>query len=262
MKKLVQLILVSFLLQACSSTKKQDMVVNQNEYLTASTLWFQNSAESQALYHQAYNLAKLKLDLMLKKKSKAKRAIVLDIDETVLNNSPYQGKLIVTKDVYPKYWNEWLEAEAALALPGAKEFLTYARSKGFDVFYISNRKKANFDNTKKNLLKAGLPLQGDNHLLLLEDESDKTKRRAKVETTHEIVMLVGDNLNDFTGLFEKKSVAERSLIVENNKKQFGDKFIILPNPMYGDWENAVYDYKRNLNFSEKEELRLKSLKGF
>lgn len=265
MRKLPVLIILLMFIGACSSNQKSNEIKNQvdpNEYLVSGTLWFQSSAEAKALYYQAYNLAKLKIDQLKKVKSKQKKAIVLDIDETVLNNSQYQGKLIVTKETYPKYWNEWLESESAPALPGAVETLNYAIKNGFDVFYISNRKVAQFDMTKRNLVKSGLPFQGDDHLLLQAEESDKTKRREVVSKTHNVVLLLGDNLNDFTGIFEKKSLEARAKLTDDNRHLFGDKFIILPNPMYGDWENSVYDYKRNLDMSEKSQIRLKTLKGF
>lgn len=54
--------------------------------------WYQNSAEAKALYLQGYNTAKYQLDEHIKKdKGKKKLAIALDLDETVLDNSPYQG---------------------------------------------------------------------------------------------------------------------------------------------------------------------------
>ncbi|MFZ4714058.1 MAG: 5'-nucleotidase, lipoprotein e(P4) family [Bacteriovoracaceae bacterium] len=262
------LVLSTLFLISCASPKKAETPVAaaktiSSQHLLAGTVWFQSASETRALFYQGYNMAKMSLDLELKKKSDKKRAVVVDIDETVIDNSPYQAKLILENLGYPDHWSEWIDSEKGIALPGSLEFLTYADKKGVEVFYISNRKPNQLKQTINNLKKLGFPLRGESNVLLQDAESNKTIRREKVSATHNIVLLVGDNLNDFTGLYEKKSVAERKDITDKLKNEFGTKYIMLPNPMYGDWEGAILDYyKTKLNEEEKDAKRKSYLRSF
>lgn len=111
--------------------------------------WYQTAGEVKALYHQGYNIGKMKLDMALAKGTEKKAAIVLDLDETVVDNSPYQAMTAKTGKGYPYKWDEWIQqakAEAeAEALPGAVSFLQYANEKGVTIYYISNRKQNQLD---------------------------------------------------------------------------------------------------------------------
>lgn len=160
MKKiLIYLITLSFLSTAFLSCDvkfkynvdiKKDSIDIDNEKLLVATLFHQKAAECRALSYQAYNIARLILDNELRRMSLTKKlAVIVDVDETVLDNSPFQVKIILEKTQYPEYWNEWCELAQAKALPGAVEFLNYAKSKGVEVFYITNRK----ENFKKKPLK-------------------------------------------------------------------------------------------------------------
>ncbi len=257
------LVVSLFTLISCASKKSPEALkAPVNQHMVAATVWFQTAAEVKALYYQGYNFAKVTLDQALKKKSAKKRAVVVDIDETVLDNSPYQAKAIQENVTYPTYWNEWIDAEKAAALPGAVEFLTYADQKGVEVFYISNRKPNQFKQTLNNLKKFGFPIKSEANILLQSAESNKTARRDIVSKTHNIVLLVGDNMNDFTGLYDKKSVTEKSKITDDLKADFGPKFIILPNPMYGDWESAVLNYDFKQSEEGKDAKRKSHLRSF
>ena len=114
----------------------------------------------------------------------------------------------------------------------------------------------------KNLTARGFPQVTRDHVLLKENESSKEARRKSIAATHRIVVLMGDNLNDLAAVFERKSVAERSAEVEKLKNEFGNRFIVLPNPMYGDWESALYGYRRGLTDAEKDSARIASLQSF
>jgi 5'-nucleotidase (lipoprotein e(P4) family) len=234
-----------------------------NEYQVGAILWAQSSGEVRALYYQAYTLARMMLDqdLKTKRKDKRKRAVVVDVDETILDNSPFQAGLVKARKEYSQHdWAAWTSAAQAAALPGAVEFLRYADAKGVRVFYITNRKIEEKEGTAKNLRQAGFPNVTDETLLLRTDTSSKEPRRQKVAEQYRIVLLMGDNLNDFADVFEKKTVAERLAAVEQNKDQFGTHFIVLPNAMYGDWESAIYN---NLAPNETRDQRRKStLKAF
>ncbi len=231
-----------------------------NEQLVMGTLWYQKSAEMRAISYQAYNIARLLFDIDLEKgASEKKRAVVVDIDETVLDNSPCDAGHIGKDFGYPTGWAEWVNEAKAEALPGAVEFLNYVVEKGADVFYVSNRKVEFKEATMKNLKALGFPQVVDIHVLLREDTSDKEPRRQKIQENHRIVLLIGDNLNDFDSIFRKKGVDERLAAVDGLKEEFGKKFIVLPNPIYGDWEGAVYNYNFKLSPKEKSDARKSSL---
>ncbi len=214
---------------------------SSNEHLVMSVLWYQKSAEMRALYYQAYNIARLMLNKYIAElDSSAKKAIIIDIDETLLNNSPFEAKLIETGEPYtPETWKQWTDLVNAEALPGAVEFLNYAASKNVEVFYISNRKINELKSTMINLNKHNFPYVDKNHIFLKTDEICKKKRREKVAKDYEILLLIGDNLMDFSEIFENRSDDFGFGIVDKHKEKFGNRFIILPNPMYGAWEKGL-----------------------
>jgi 5'-nucleotidase (lipoprotein e(P4) family) len=213
-----------------------------NEYQVGAILWTQTSGEIRALYYQAFHWARMVLDQDLKHKSKQPRAVVVDVDETVLDNSPFQASLIKEQKNYSQQdWAKWTASAQAAALPGAVEFLRYAAAKGVRVFYITNRAEAERAATADNLTKQGFPGVSNETLLLRTDKSSKEPRRQQVAAQYRIVLLLGDNLNDFAEVFEQRTTAERLAAVEQNRDQFGTHFIMLPNAMYGDWENAIYN---------------------
>ncbi|MBT6326091.1 MAG: 5'-nucleotidase, lipoprotein e(P4) family [Bdellovibrionales bacterium] len=252
-------IFLMFVLVSCASNTKNAQKTNQ-DHLIASTLWFQSAAEVKALSYQAFNIAKMQLDLDLRKKSNKKRAVVVDVDETIVDNSPYQARNILENKTYNSdSWGKWVSKAKATAIPGSIEFLQYANNKGVEVFYITNRKVRGFDATYKNLVDLGFPVKKENMFLRNKDRSKKV-RRSKVLKDHKIVLLMGDNLGDFSEVFEGISTSDRDKAVENSRFEFGKRFIVLPNPMYGDWEGALYDYDFKKSLVEKEKIRKSLLK--
>jgi 5'-nucleotidase (lipoprotein e(P4) family) len=234
-----------------------------SDHLTMAVLYQQTAAEYRALCYQAFNLARLQLDQNLKRMGLMRQqAIVVDIDETVLDNSPYEAKCILDAIQYPAYWDEWVELAKAEPVPGALEFLQYAGSKGIEVYYITNRREKHREATLKNLKKIGFPFAENEFLLMRTDESGKKSRRDKVSETRQIIMLIGDNLNDFSENFEEQLISERFALTDSLKSEFGTRFIVLPNAMYGDWEGAVLNYEYSKSSSEKEMMRRKALNGF
>ncbi|MDX8360809.1 5'-nucleotidase, lipoprotein e(P4) family [Cytobacillus sp. IB215316] len=227
-----------------------------------STLWHQTSGERNALYYQGYNIGKMMLDQNLTENIEKKRAIVLDLDETVLDNDPYQAYAAVNEVEYPEGWDDWINSASAELLPGALEFLQYADEQGVDIYYISNRKEEQKEATIKNMEYHGIPQSTEDRILLKTDESSKKARRDQVLADHEIILLFGDNLADFADVFDKQTVPERNSSVDDLKADFGSKFIVFPNPMYGDWEGAVYDFNWDLTPEEKDDKRKKAMKPF
>ena len=203
-----------------------------------SLYWQKNSAEYVALSYQAYNLAKFRLDEKLNSEFNKRPAIVIDLDETVLNNLPYNEMLIDSSEVFTQEsWSKWVNKKIATKVPGSLEFINYAKSKNVKIVYLSNRRVENYDPTKENLVSLGYPFDEDTLMLLREETSDKTARRNTLND-YEIIMLLGDNLADFNSVFYKKSNNERIQSVDSLYRMFGDKFIVFPNLIYGDWEDG------------------------
>ena len=116
--------------------------------------------------------------------------------------------------------------------------------------------------TKKNLLSEGLPLPDDSFLMLRTKDSNKEPRRQQVLKDYHIALLFGDNLADFTCDFENKTTLERINKADSLKNEFGKRFIVFPNAMYGDWEMALYDNNPKLSGKEKSEKRKSNLINF
>lgn len=140
-----------------------------------ATFWVQNSAEYRALCYKAFNLAKMILDNDLATNdSTEKQAIIVDIDETVLDNSAYEAHLIGKDYGYSsKTWNPCMAEDIEEPIPGAVEFLNYAADKGVEVFYISNRKMVGFEGTLKNFKEKGFPFADEEYIMLRTAESSK-----------------------------------------------------------------------------------------
>jgi len=230
-----------------------------------ATLWMQKSIEYKANSLAIFALAKIRLDEFLAKKDHTAApneqkgdfanlppAIVLDGDETLLDNSGYQAWMTISGNTFtPKTWNQYVNAVETLAIPGAVEFCKYADSKGVKVFYVSNRTNEEKPATKKNMEKLGFPMGGNvETFLFAKDQPDwgsaKSTRRAFIAKNYRIVMLMGDNYGDFSDGY-KGSEAERLKEFEANKARWGNDWIMLANPAYGSFESApfMHDYKKS-----------------
>jgi 5'-nucleotidase (lipoprotein e(P4) family) len=255
-KLLVTILILGTILGSCQRTNEKKEVTEQ-DHLIMSVLWYQKSAEMRALYYQGFNLAKMRLNEKVKDlKLESKKAVIVDIDETMLDNSPSEGKCIETGESFNNdNWTQWSYKAVAKALPGAVEFSRYAESMGVEVFYISNRGISEFDATLANLQSEKFAYADSDHVLLKEEDSSKKSRREKVAKEYEILLLIGDNLGDFSEIFDDRSQNFGFDLVDQFEKDFGEKFIVLPNPMYGAWEKPILNYKRDLPEAEKYKLR-------
>jgi 5'-nucleotidase (lipoprotein e(P4) family) len=210
-------------------------------------------------------LARLRLDQDFRavRNRRIRRAVIVDVDETVLDNSPYQAMTVKTRTAYEsKSWHDWCEKAEARAMPGAVEFLRYANSRGVRVFYISNRRESEKQCTARNLKQVGFPDVSDQTVLVRTGVSSKEPRRRDVAAKHRVVLLIGDNLNDFAEVFEQsKTIDSRLAATQQNQSNFGTRFIVLPNVMYGAWEEAIYG-EGKLTEEQKAEKRRKTLKDF
>jgi len=226
-----------------------------------SVLWYQRSAEMRATYYQAYNFAKMALLQKLNSTSIKPYAVVLDIDETVLDNSPFEGKLIKNGESYSDAsWDEWTALKQAKALPGALDFLNFANSKGVTIFYVSNRsEKKALGTSIENLRNLNFPQVDSTHFLLKTTTSSKIKRRNILRRKYNIALYIGDNLNDFDAVFEDREENFGMNTVDKNKERFGVDFIILPNPMYGSWVKPIYNGSYNHTKEEMQKLKMEKI---
>ncbi|MEO6723022.1 MAG: 5'-nucleotidase, lipoprotein e(P4) family [Ferruginibacter sp.] len=217
------------------------------DYSLNAILWQQRSGEYKALCYQAFALAKMRLNekIALHEKDGLPLAIVTDIDESVLDNSPQQASDILHHTTYTeKSWKDWTSKATAGALAGAVAFFQYADKMGVQCFYVSNRRPEERDASIKNLIEAGFPQADTVHVMMKDTTSDKELRRMKIKQKFNIALLIGDNLNDFDKMFYKQPSYTRCNLVRDNSDLFGDIFIVLPNAGYGDWESAMWNGKK------------------
>ena len=185
---------------------------------------------------------------------------MLDIDETLLDNSPYQGWQVFEKKEYnDEDWLRWVELARAEPLPGAVDFTCYADSLGVEVFYVSNRTVQEMGPTIENMVTLGFVNADSTHMLLKETTSSKVERRALIEKDYDILLLIGDNLADHSGIYEKRGPDHGFTTVDSDRRLFGTKYIVLPNPMYGNWLNELL---RSAPGTTEREKLLNLLEGF
>lgn len=249
-----------------------------NEQSILAINWVQQSGEYAALTHQAFNIARTIFDYA-RSQQISNLAVIVDIDETVLDNSQYQAGLIDTNNRFTSSsWNQWIAAKKAVAVPGAVEFVNYVNTHGGKVFFITDRAKSSQKDGGGNDLEVltienlkSLGFSGvDPATVILKGEFTKTiagrihtskewRRVAVIKgqadgKPHNIVATIGDNLNDLDDRSGKTN-PERRAYVESIKNRYGSigkivnkqilepAYITIPNPMYGAWELGIYNPK-------------------
>ncbi|AEB76994.1 5'-nucleotidase [Clostridium botulinum] len=235
-----------------------------NEELVMAELWMQTSAEYRGLCYQAYNNARsiIKDKVSTFKKGDKPLAIITDCDETVIENSIYDAGFIGHNDSHnPDNWPKWVNASAGNAMPGAKQFLDYANSKGVEIFYVTGRDEKNsLDGTMKNLKKLNFPCVDKYHMRLKTDTGNKEPRMKEIEKKYNVIIYMGDDAGDFPIGSYHKDVNARNSLLDKNSDKFGTKFIILPNPSYGHWESSLHKNYWQLTPEQKDSLRKKFIK--
>ncbi|MFT4094779.1 MAG: 5'-nucleotidase, lipoprotein e(P4) family [Niabella sp.] len=248
------------MLTACTASHKTTVSTASSDFVANSKLftavWMQKAAEYKALCEQAYNIAYLRLDEYIRANTSDKKlAVITDIDETLLDNSAYAvHRALRGKDYDNVSWDDWVSRAAADTIPGALNFFRNAAAKNVSVFYVTNRNNAGRSATLSNLVKFGFPDADEQHLVTMANTSSKEARRLEIERSYNVVLFIGDNLADFSALFDKKNADERAVTVTANKEEFGKRFIILPNPNYGDWESALYQFNYKLTPAQKDSV--------
>lgn len=272
MKKLI-IVACMIMVASCATVKQKSPLpaekhgqlaqapADNQDHLILATLWYQKSAEMRALYYQCFRNAEIALAENLAWSGDLKPpAVVLDIDETLLDNSPFQGWQVFGKKEYnDEDWLRWVKLAQAEPLPGAVDFTRYADSLGVEVFYVSNRTVQEMGPTIENMAALGFVNADSTHMFLKESTSSKVARRAMIEKDYEIILVVGDNLADLSGVYEKRGTDFGFAAVDADRKLFGTRYIVLPNPMYGNWLNEIM--RQSSGTTTRGKL-LKMLEGF
>ncbi len=260
-------------LAGCSSGPAPDDRLN-------ATLWMQQAVEYKAATDGVYALASIRLaealadpawtavpDVQSGDFSDLPQAIILDADETVLDNSAYQAGLIKTGGAYsPESWNAYANSGSAGAVPGAVAFTQAAATSGVTVFYITNRDVITEEATTNNLTALGFPMGGNIDTVMTKNEqpdwtSRKGTRRAAVAKDYRVLLLLGDNFGDFTDDYRGSS-EERQTVYEAHRKHWGRDWLMLPNPAYGSWEAAAFGGDYTLSEEEKRRRKIDALIGW
>lgn len=225
--------------------------------------WVQASAEYRAVCETVYRAAADKLDAALKRKdwdalvpgergnatTGLKPAVVMDVDETVLDNSPYQARLVRNGEEYDEAtWDQWVREQKAKPVPGVVGFAKAATARGVTILYISNRAEHLKDATLANLKAAGLPVADDSVFLGLgtlvegceQDGSEKNCRRQLAGRKYRVLMQFGDQLGDFAQIVVNTPDG-RAQLHDKYADWFGERWWMLPNPTYGSWEPALFN---------------------
>jgi 5'-nucleotidase (lipoprotein e(P4) family) len=262
-------LMVMVMFSGCASKGLQHECLN-------GILWVQTALEHHVICEQVYETARLRLDEGLNDISwtaaleqgdnfgERPPAVILDADETILDNSPFQARLEKKNIGYnDNLWNQWVREAKAEAILGAREFIRYAKAKGVEVFYVTNRDAAVKPGTVENIKAVIDPDVQPDHVLCRNEQPDwgsnKSSRRAYIAKQNRIILLLGDDYNDFAYL-GKVSPKERLEKANAHRPYWGKRWLLLPNVLYGSWESALLNYDYTLSPQEKARLKSRYLK--
>ena len=231
----------------------------QAETETMGLLWMRTSAEYRALAYQGYNVAMNLVKMAVTDPSHQRKplAIVLDADETVVDNTKLMGESIASGNgrFDAPWWRQAVHQGKSQAMPGAVEFLNEVHKQGVEIFYVSNRyAPVNYDATVQNFKELGFPSVDKDHVLLFEKDSDKQPRFDMIAKKYYVVLYMGDNAGDFPIGTKGKTLAERNAIIDEHKEDFGTTFVVFPNPAYGSWVSALAKGYQNLSPEEQKQV--------
>ena len=215
------------------------------EYM--ALLWMRTSAEYRALCYQGYNAALMAIERAQANptaRSGKPLAIVLDCDETVTDNTRAMAEAAAAGNgrYDALWWRATVHEARSEAMPGAVEFLREVARRGVAIFYVSNRwSEVNYEPTVRNLKALGFPSVDAEHILLRDDlkRSDKEPRFDAIAKDYDVVVYMGDNMGDLPLYTSDKTRDERNALIDAAKADFGTRYIVFPNPVYGAWVSAM-----------------------
>ena len=247
-----------------AAAQAEQVALKQKQQYQADTetmglLWMRTSAEYRALAYQGYNVALNLVKMAVTDPSHQRKplAIVLDADETVVDNTKLMGESVANGNgrFDAPWWRQAVHQGKSQAMPGAVEFLNEVHKQGVEIFYVSNRyAPVNLDVTIQNFKELGFPSVDKNHVLLFEKDSDKQPRFDAIAKKYYVVVYMGDNAGDFPIGTKGKTLAERNGIIDAHKEDFGTTFVVFPNPAYGSWVSALAKGYQNLSPEEQKQV--------
>ena len=248
-----------------------------------AVLWVQRSAEYQANAESIFRAATAQLDRALASPAwdalvPAERAqtapaaglppaVIMDIDETVLDNSPYQARLVASGGEYDEAsWADWVEERSARPVPGVLAFARAAQARGVTIVYLSNRARHLGEATLANLRAVGMPVKDESVFLGLgthvedcdQQGSEKRCRRLLAGRSYRVLMQFGDQLGDFVEVLANTPAA-RAAQLDQSREWFGERWWMLANPAYGSWEPAMFDNAWHLPREARRRLKREAL---
>ena len=229
-----------------SSQHENNAELEHSNPLLWAVAWSATAAEFGALCYQAFNLATLRVEQALKRNKTGGKplAVITDVDNTIVHAASYWGYLINNgMDFFDDAsWDRWIPRNLITPVPGAREFLDYCDGHNVEVFYVTNRNQG--ENTKEYALNQlrylQLPFADNEHLTVYRNTSNKTPAKKAISESHELSLMLGDNLNDYKWDYYVDGIEERYALMERDRYDFGDKFILLPNPTDGQWVRAIF----------------------
>ena len=244
--------------------------------------WTQTAIEHDLIYLQTYRDAETRLLTALHDKQwdaldkvdrttpikGLKPAVVLDIDETALDNSPYQARVVKSGGEFNEAdWAAWCKEEQARAMPGAVEFTRFAAKHGIAVFYLSNRAKDLDQATVANLRKAGFPVSGPEAFLGLgtvvdgceQAGTEKGCRRQLIARQYRVLMQFGDQIGDFVDVLDNSDAGRRKVMADY-LPWIGTRWFVLPNPTYGSWEPALFNNDWSASREQRRQQKIDALR--
>lgn len=264
-----------FVIPGCANLRASQSGAASDGRLNA-ILWQTTSVEYRVVAQSIYGAAKSYLDRALADRQwtalPAQRenfqhlppAVIMDIDETVIDTSRFQILLVKNGARFSRArWRDWSSQNEPGGVPGAIEFISFAQSRGVTVFFVTNRDYATEPLTRNHLVSAGIKLPDGIDTVLSQSErpdweTDKGSRRDFIAKSYRVLMLFGDDLADFISEYRTPAQVRMSEAMKHN--EWGTKWFMLPNPMYGSWESTLYDFNSDLSMDEISRRKFQHLR--
>ncbi len=240
---LVGVLLLSFTGCASETTSSEN---DSDNILNVAVAWKQNAAEYDALYYQGFNIAKMHVDEALANHKEGDKplAIVTDLDDTLVLPLEYWGYLIDNDyDFFDDgVWDEWIPTNGMVPTAGSNDFLNYCKENNVEVFYVTSRDQGEgtYQYALDNITAMEFPYADEEHLTVLTETSNKEEIHVEIAKDYDIVVALGDNLNDFSRKYYVTDVDERKDLMAEDASMYGVEYVLFPNPTDGHWVKAIF----------------------